>query len=212
MSSDLSAYITSPRVARHPLTVKSAAAGVSRSTSTSANGLERASSPRSPMRPVSAPRVQPTAASLSSATQPTPMMSPRTRPASASRALVSASTHLPSHVGVDTISFPFSAVDASQKQPDLRARAATPEPHALPASRHQSASSINDLCSRIHLAQQKPAAAMDPVDKAKLRAFLESWQDAEPGFRSAILFSESTFAQAKGAVRAPALAHLLVAR
>lgn len=39
---------------------------------------------------------------------------------------------------------------------------------------------------------------MDAVEKAKLRSFLESWQDEELSFRSSILFSETTFAQAKG--------------
>lgn len=40
---------------------------------------------------------------------------------------------------------------------------------------------------------------MDAMEKAKLRSFLKSWQDEELNFRSSILFSETTFAQAKGA-------------
>ncbi|GAB9467250.1 hypothetical protein Gpo141_00004603 [Globisporangium polare] len=70
--------------------------------------------------------------------------------------------------------------------------------NASPKSqRPASARSIASICNSIRIEAQRPPAPMDAVEKAKLRSFLESWQDEELSFRSSILFSETTFAQAK---------------
>lgn len=177
----------SPRITKHSLALKKAVANVDAST----NGLLNTPSPprpSTPRRPMSASRVQSTSASLANTLSSSPTLpkgQPRTRPASASRARVSPPCQ------PHTISSPSEPGDVNLEDYEDSQCAA-------PASRPQRSRSISEICSRIHKEQQRPAASIDPIEQAKLRAFLESWQDSEPSFRSAILFSESTFAQAKG--------------
>lgn len=187
----------SPRTTKYALAMKKVV--------TTANAS--ASSPSSPRRPMSASRVQPTVASISNSIaggtynfHSSPYSS-RTRPASASRARVSTRhhQHVQQHplVAVETIAFPSKRLDlVSLRDGDFEPKATD---YASPKSqRPTSARSVASICNSIRMEEQRAPVPMDATEKAKLRSFLESWQDEELSFRSSILFSETTFAQAKG--------------
>lgn len=180
---------TSPRVGRHTQLVRRqpevrmasafAAARVSPSTS------------MRPKRPLSASRVPPPTSASKGACH---SFSLRARPASASQAR---STSLDRSANdIDTIPIATSNIGVHRQG-------------FFPTICNLEGGSDHDPAPCPTLAPGtsalKTTAALqvttDPMTAhAKFQAFLEMWEDEQTHFRSSVLFSETTFAQAKGAV------------